>query len=183
MNKSIYFIKHKENENPGTVFEVKLLENIYIDLLKFHIICVESHVTRFSKILKENIPGLEIRNVGKKVIAFFTSTADALISELIPNCSDFYQSLLEVVLLLQKMMAPTSNTFKNSFVENLQQESTPVHLLTHVSMLIGGPGVTNKKSSQPPLTIAEFIQTNFRKNRDNELNINRRIMKERETLE
>ena len=45
------FFKHKEDENSGTVFAVKLLENIYIDILKFHIF-VESHVTRFSKVLK-----------------------------------------------------------------------------------------------------------------------------------
>ena len=135
LNKIIYFIKHKENENSGTVFEVKLLENIYIDILKFHNICEESHVTRFSKVLKDKLPGLEIRNVGKKVTAFFTSTADALISELIPDCFDFYQSLLKVVLPLRKMMASTSNTSKNSFVENFQEESTPVHLLALVSMI------------------------------------------------
>ena len=80
------------------------------------------------------------------------------------------------------MMASTSNTFKNSFVENFQEESSPpVHLLTLVSMLIDGPGVTNKTFSQTALTIAQLIQTNFRKNRDNKLNINRRIMQERET--
>ena len=66
-------------------------------------------------------------------------------------------------------------------MENFQEESTPVHFLTLVSMLIDRPGVTNKTFSQPALTIAQFIQTNFRKNRDNEFNINRRIMKERET--
>ena len=88
LNKTIYFIKHKENENPGTVFEVKLLENIYIDIY-FPNICVESHVTRFSKILKEKIPGLERRNVGNKVTAFFTSSADALISEVIPDIPIF----------------------------------------------------------------------------------------------
>ena len=61
------------------------------------------------------------------------------------------------------MMTSTSNTLKNSFVENFQEESTPVHLLTLVRMLIDGPGVTNKTFSQPALTIAQFIQTNFRK--------------------
>ena len=75
------------------------------------------------------------------------------------------------------MMESTSNTSKNSFVENFQEESTPVHLL---SMVIDGPGVTNKTFSQPALTIPQLIQTKFRKIRDNELNINRRIMKERE---
>lgn len=85
-----------------------------------------------------------------------------MISDLIPDYSDFYQSLLllEVVLPLQKMMASTRNAIKNSFVENFQEESTPVHLFTLVSMLIDDPGITNK-FSQPALTIAQFIQTIF----------------------
>ena len=90
---------------------------------------------------------------------------------MIPDCSDFYQSLLEVVLPLRKMMDSTSNTF------NFQEESTPVHFL---SMVIDGPGVTSKTFSQPVLTIPQLIQTNFRKIRDSELNINRRNIKERE---
>lgn len=86
-----------------------------------------------------------------------------MISDLIPDYSDFYQSLLllEVVLPLRKMMASTSNVIKNSFVENFQEESTPVHLFTLLSMLIDGPGITNKKFSQSALTIAQFIQTIF----------------------
>lgn len=63
-NKIIYFMKYKENKNPGIVFEVKLLKKNY---KIFHNIYVESHVTRFSKVIKERIPGLEICNVGKKV--------------------------------------------------------------------------------------------------------------------
>ena len=68
-------------------------------------------------------------------------------------------------------------------MESLQEESTPSHLLTLVSMLTDGPGVTDKTFPQPARTIAWFIQTNFRKNRGNELNVNRRIMKETETPE
>ena len=68
---------------------------------------------------------------------------DALISESITDCSDFYQSLLEVVLPLWKMMVSTNSTFKNSSKVNFEEESTPVHLLTIVSMLLDGAGVTN----------------------------------------
>ena len=68
---------------------------------------------------------------------------DALISESITDCSDFYQSLLEVVLPLWKMMVSTNSTFKNSSKVNFEEESTSVHLLTIVSMLLDGPGVTN----------------------------------------
>lgn len=45
-------MKYKENKNPGIVFEVKLLENSYNDILKFHNIYVENHVTRSLKLLK-----------------------------------------------------------------------------------------------------------------------------------
>ena len=55
LNNIIYFIKHKENENPGTVFEVKLLGNIYTDILKFYNIYVESRVAQFSKVLTQRI--------------------------------------------------------------------------------------------------------------------------------
>ena len=68
---------------------------------------------------------------------------DALISESITDCSDFYQSLLEVVLPLWKMMVSTNSTFKNSSKVNFEEESTPVHLLTIVSMLLDDPGVKN----------------------------------------
>ena len=75
-----------------------------------------------------------------KLTVFFPSAEDVLISESITDFFDFYPSLLEVVLPLQKMMASTSNTFKNSFVG----KSAPVHLLTLASMLIYDPRVTNK---------------------------------------
>ena len=91
MNKFFYFIKHKESGNSGSFFDVKLLESFYIDISKFHNNFVESYITKLSKVLKERIPGYEIRNVGKKVTAFSTLTADALISESITEFFDFYQ--------------------------------------------------------------------------------------------
>ena len=48
-------------------------------------------------------------------------------------------------------------------------------------MLIDGPGVSNKYFSQPALTIAQLIQSTFRKYRNNESHVNRRILKTRET--
>ena len=48
-------------------------------------------------------------------------------------------------------------------------------------MLIDGPGVSNEYFSQPVLTIAQLIQSNFRLNTRNETHINRRILKTRET--
>ena len=50
LDKVIHHIKQTENENPGRIFEVKQLENI----------------SRFGDTLKEKLPGIEFRNVGKK---------------------------------------------------------------------------------------------------------------------
>ena len=48
-------------------------------------------------------------------------------------------------------------------MNNIEQvNSVPIHLLTLVSMSIDGPGVSNR---QPALTIAQLLQTNFRKSK------------------
>ena len=66
-------------------------------------------------------------------------------------------------------------------MENFEEKSTLAHLSILVSMLIDGPEITSKKFSQHVLTIRQLIQTNFREDRNNELIVNRRRMKERET--
>ena len=49
-------------------------------------------------------------------------------------------------------------------------------------MLIEGPGVSNRQFSQPALTIVQLIQTNFRKNRNTDIQQrSRKILKKKET--
>lgn len=72
-------------------------------------------------------------------------------------------------------MASTSNFFTNSFDEIYT--STFLDTCKHLSML------QTKGISQSALTMAQFIKANFCKNRDNELNVNCRIIKERESPE
>ena len=107
--------------------------------------------------LKENIPGLELCNVGKKLTLFFNSTADILISDSVKDSNDFYQSMLDTALPLRQMMTETSNNFDETFKNIDQIISIPIHLLTLVSMLIDGPGVSNRHFSQPALTITQLI--------------------------
>ena len=47
-------------------------------------------------------------------------------------------------------------------------------------MLTDGPGVSNRCFSQPAFTIAQLIQTNFRKNRKNEVHHISKILKYKE---
>ena len=103
-NKVKYFIINKENEEPGSIFEVKELEDMYIDLLQGNGITVKSHVSRFAEKLKSNIHGLETRNIGKKLAVYFTSTANILISAKIMTTSEIGQSMLDVVCMLRKEM-------------------------------------------------------------------------------
>ena len=54
--------------------------------------------------LKQKLPGVELRNIGKKLTLFFKSTADALINDSINDSNDYYQTLLDTVLPLRQMM-------------------------------------------------------------------------------
>lgn len=66
----------RKSEN---VVKVKVLENIQINILKIGKIYAGNHAIQFAKLLHEKIPGLEIRLVGKKVMASLNSAADDLI--------------------------------------------------------------------------------------------------------
>ena len=54
-------------------------------------------------------------------------------------------------------------------------------MLTLVSMLIDGPGLSNRQFSQLALIIAQIIQTNFRKNKNHDMQQSWKILKKKET--
>ena len=62
-----------------------------------------------------------------------------------------------------------------------QVNSMPIYLLTLVSILIDGLGVSNRQFSQPALTMAQLIQTNFHKNKNHDTQQSRKILKKKET--
>ena len=67
LNKVIHNIKHTENENPGYVFEVKQLENKCVEILNSYGYNIDSRVSRFGDMLKQKLPVVELRNIGKKL--------------------------------------------------------------------------------------------------------------------
>ena len=132
--------------------------------------------------MKEKLPGIKWRNVGKKLMLYFKSTADTLINESVNESNDFYQTLLETALPLRQMMAKTSSNLDDDTINNIELvNSVPIQLLTLVSMLIDGPGVLNRQFSQTALTIAQLIQTNFRKNKNHDIQKSRVILKKKKT--
>ena len=143
---------------------------------------IDSHVSRIGDMLKQKLPGVELQNIRKKLTLFFKSTANALINNSINDSNDYYQTLLDTVIPLRQMMEKISNNLDDNIISNVEHvNSIPIHLLTLVSMLIDGPGVSSHQFSQPSLTIAQLIQTNFRKNKTHDIRQSRKILKKKET--
>ena len=78
-NKLKQYIISKEKDEPGTVFVVKTLEQLYLENLRNFGIEKQSHVSRFGKRLCQEINGLELRNVAKKLTVYFNDMANTLI--------------------------------------------------------------------------------------------------------
>ena len=68
--KVIDFIYEKDQEEPGSSFSVKSLEEQYMSLLHDQGIKYTSHVTRFADKLAENIDGLIKDTMRKKIIVY-----------------------------------------------------------------------------------------------------------------
>ena len=128
---------------------------------------IESHVSQFADMLKENIQGLEVQDVTKKLTFtfFFNSTVDVLIADSVEDSNDFYQGMLDTAVPLQIMME-TTNNFDETFTLNKFNIYPYAHFSQYVNRW---NGVCNKSSPQLVLIIVQLIQTNFRKNRKNEV--------------
>ena len=163
LDKVYFYMCEMEQQAPSTVFEVKDLERMYIDLLQCHDIIVSSHVSRFSELLIARHDELETRNIGKKIVIYFKGTADAFLSDALSAPSSFLRSMHELVMHLRRILSSKSNDFDGSFEEDCQTRSVPIELLTLISMLIDGPFIHNRNFSQPALTISQVIFNDFRK--------------------
>ena len=162
LDKVYFHMCEIEQQAPSTVFEVKDLERMYIDLLQCHDIIVSSHVSRFSELLIARHQELEKQNIGKKIVVYFKGTADAFLSDFLSAPSSFLHSMHELVMSLRKILSSKLNKFNGCFEEDCQAKSVPIELLTLTSMLIDGPFIHNRNFSQPALTISQLILTNFR---------------------
>ena len=61
---------------------------MYITILKFHDVNINSHVSHFADSLVEATPGLRKGTVNKKVTVFFESTIDMLLKDHIDIISE-----------------------------------------------------------------------------------------------
>ena len=86
--KIINYIYETENETPGTIFEVKMLESKYDDLLSVYGVHYESHVTRFA----HNIPSTRVRKrtVANKAVLYFKTCVDDYLSDNLKYVTGFF---------------------------------------------------------------------------------------------
>ena len=113
--KVIEFMYQTESECPGTMFQVKSLEEKYINLLKCHNIQCESNVTRFADTLLSLIDGLEKRIINNKVMVYFGTIVDNFLSEHVIQPSMYLKSLRHVVNCTRKSMRMS---FLNNFASH-----------------------------------------------------------------
>ena len=61
-------------------------------------------ISRFPNLLKENIPQLEARNIGKKFIVYLNLIGDALIANSVKDFKEPYQSMLSLTQPLREVL-------------------------------------------------------------------------------
>ena len=128
---------------------------MYITLLKFHDVNVNSHVSRFADSLVEATPGLRNRTVNKKVTVFFESTIDMLLKDhidIISEPNEFARPIKDVVIPIRNYMKMIHNKFDGTFAVECQKDSVPIQLLVLISMLVDGAGIDNQGFSQETMT-------------------------------
>ena len=164
LNKIILHIKDTELINPGTVFMVGELENMYIVMLDGHGIVCSFHVSRFADLLISRIPGLLKGLSGNKVSLFF----DSAVQNNTQNPEDFFDSLVNLVGPVRQAMRlkiqSTDTAFK--FDKDNQIKFVPIELLTIINFIQEGINLSEKGFSKESLAIAQAMQFNFRFNRD-----------------
>ena len=93
-SKIVSHIYETDREIPGSVFDTKCLETMYIELLECHNI---SHVTRFAYRLPSQVEHLEKRTVGRKVGLYFKNRFDSVLLDKAVEPDNFMRSMRDVV--------------------------------------------------------------------------------------
>ena len=109
----------------------------------------------------------------------FSSNVNKILEDIAP--SSFIEVLVKVVNPIRNDMSSITNSFNGSFLENCQEKSIPLRLLSLCSLLIDGCDPHKKSASQSALTISQIITREYRKRWDNHQSTTRLHLKARET--
>ena len=126
------------------------------------------------------LPTKNKREVANRLVIYLKSTVTTFLSDNVFETNTFLKSL---AIPIRRSMESVENQFDGCFESNCQVNSVPVQLLTLISLLLDEFSVDNKGYSQPTLTCAQLIMSNFRKNsrHNREESTHKRNVKVRET--
>ena len=142
--KVVAYLYEQSWDEPGTIFEVKNLEKIYIDELATQGIQVASHTTNFAKKLTDSIEGLVKKSIDKvQCTVTFEETVDHLYWNHMKSPQTFVSQLRSVVERVREDIFEKEYKFDGQFDDDSQMKSVPTTLLTLVSYLIHGECESN----------------------------------------
>ena len=165
IDKVVGYICDIESENPGSAFFVDEMEGIYLTYLSEHGIERESHVSRFAPKILQELPDLETRKCGKRLVFFFSETINSVLKEYLSDHGGFIRKVRKLVTPIRHDMSIRKNHFSGSIEDGDQEKSTSILLLTLISMLVDGHADIENDCSQATLSIAQCITFNMRKSK------------------
>ena len=154
-----YIIEHEEN-NPGSVYIVKDINQKYIDYLSELGISEQPNTTRFTEKILHALPNLCTKIINKKSVVLFSDTVSSLVKDYIESPDEFFIALRKIVLPIRKEIFKQKNNFTDDLNLNKQNESIPKRLLFLTNALIDGFNRDVVNVSQESLTAAQIIVSN-----------------------
>ena len=154
-----YIIEHEEN-NPGSVYIVKDINQKYIVYLSELEISEQPNTTRFTEKILHALPSLCTKIINKKSVVLFSDTVSSLVKDYIESPVELFIALQKIVLSIRKEIFKQKNNFTDDLNLNRQNESIPKILLFLTNALIDGFNRDVVNVSQESLTAAQIIVSN-----------------------
>ena len=151
----VNYVIEKEAVDPGSVFTVKKLKNMYIENLRVYGIEEQWQTTRFTQRLVAYISNL----YSQIVVVLFDEKVNELVSDYASCPDDFSASLRKVVHPIRTDMNDKINESVGSLDGLCQVNSVRRTLLLLTSALVDGNNSNINGYSQEALTVAQLIMS------------------------
>ena len=150
--------------SPGVIFNVKHLENIYMDELEWNGIYIATHGTSFSTGLIYSIDGLIAKCVDRLLsVVCIDETVNALYWEHHKSQKNFASQLQSIAGQIWAAISEKGNRFGRYFDGDSQVKVVHTTLLTLTNFVVDGSCDSMNKYSQPTLTAVKIATSSSRK--------------------
>ena len=150
--------------SPGVIFNVKHLENIYVDELEWNGIYIATHGTSFSTGLIYSIDGLIGKGVDRLLsMVCIDETVNALYWEHHKSQKNVASQMQSIAGQIWAAIFEKENRFGRYFDGDSQLKAVHTTLLTLTNFAVDGSCDSMNKYSQPTLTAAKIVTSSSRK--------------------